>query len=311
MAETLLCILLVTSSPKGTQVAFHWPPFPSGLPRLARPKPQCDAEQKGIDGFWLAATGHEKDEEVDITRFKEDPLYEEPLSDTLDYEWKRPTAFRNRSRSFAGSTSRPSSRRASPSKDHSFDHDATYQDADDQEYNSLFGYPAELLARALCAQRAQCHQKFELIVDDLAFIGHPVSVGTDGTWKFKDEKRPSENRRGRGARQSENGEDGGGTRNAQSPLRVNVEDASTSEPEEEAGKSILDMFHLVLVIDLPDPSSSASGNLFKYFHVIYEHIAFTVTAVLFQEQVTNQFIEKEFEALTTLREQCVTRGELR
>ena len=334
MAETLLNVLLVTSSPKGTQIVFNWPPFPSSLPRLARPKPHSDNGRSNIDGFWVAATGHGRtgDEFDAAPSSLRGPLYEEPITDKLEYEWRRPSAFRHRSQSFTGtgtgasSTSRPSSRGASPSKDRSFDHtDASYLDPEDAEYNTLLGYPTELLAKTLCTQRAQCHRKFELIVDDLAFIGHPVSVGRDGIWRFGDEKRGEERSRGRGTRFGREagineeanvttGAEGNGNngRSARSPLRVNVEEASSessdSSSEEQPSSSSLDMFHLVLVIDLPDPSSSASGNLFKYFHVMYENIAFTITAVLFQEQVVNQYIDKEFEALSILREKCQSRG---
>lgn len=70
----------------------------------------------------------------------------------------------------------------------------------------------------------------------------------------------------------------------------------------------MQIFHFVLVMDLPDPSSSASGNLFKYFHVIYEHIGITVTAVLFQEQVMHGFMDTECDALGALRDGCGAKG---
>ncbi|KAK1218847.1 Nitrogen permease regulator 3 [Marasmius sp. AFHP31] len=42
------------------------------------------------------------------------------------------------------------------------------------EYDEAFGYSSEFLASILCPHRSMCHQKFELMVDDLAFISHPV-----------------------------------------------------------------------------------------------------------------------------------------
>ncbi|KAG5635964.1 hypothetical protein H0H81_009533 [Sphagnurus paluster] len=64
-----------------------------------------------------------------------------------------------------------------------------------------------------------------------------------------------------------------------------------------------------MVLDIPDPSSSASGNVSKYFDIIYEQIAFTVTAVLFQEQVLANFVETECDALGSLKDSCISKGE--
>jgi hypothetical protein len=71
------------------------------------------------------------------------------------------------------------------------------------------------------------------------------------------------------------------------------------------------MFHLVLVFDLPDPSSSASGNVARYFDTIYEQIAFTVTAVLFQEQVLSNFVELECDAIGSLETEYMVKGQSR
>ena len=46
----------------------------------------------------------------------------------------------------------------------------------------------------------------------------------------------------------------------------------------------------------------------KYFHVIYEQLAFTVTAVLYQEQVLNHYVDIESERLNTIREGAYARG---
>jgi nitrogen permease regulator 3-like protein len=73
--------------------------------------------------------------------------------------------------------------------------------------------------------------------------------------------------------------------------------------------SWLQTFHFVLVLDLPDPSSSASGNVSKYLDIIYEHIAFTVTAVLYQEQVLSNYVEQESDTLLNLKDQYASRGE--
>lgn len=86
---------------------------------------------------------------------------------------------------------------------------------------------------------------------------------------------------------------------------------SSSDPSTapNSPSSWLQTFHFVLVLDLPDPSSSASGNVSKYFDIIYEHIAFTVTAVLYQEQVLSNYVEQEADLLLNLKDQYTSRGE--
>jgi hypothetical protein len=185
--------------------------------------------------------------------------------------------------SFSSDDSRPSSGRNSPSQDGFYSARHSHGD----EY--LFGYSSEFLANLLCPQRAMCHQKFELLADDLVFIGHPVSVEEDGAWRFKPEKPI----RGRGNRRDSSG----------SPVRPVLSEKPPTTPS-----SWLQRFHFVMVLDVPDPSSSASGNITKYFDLIYEQVAFPVTAVLFKEQVESNFVEQECDILGALKDSCSAQG---
>ncbi|KAF7375032.1 hypothetical protein MSAN_00389300 [Mycena sanguinolenta] len=245
MAETLLAILLVTTSAKGSSIVYRWPPSPVASPRFGRAKPDSEPSSLHLDNPWRAS----HPSETPKNPLKESP----PLPSDPEREWKRPSTQRDRSMSFSSSGSHHSSGQNSPTKDILESHSI------EDEYNHLFGYSSEFLANLLCPQRSMCHQKFELLVDDLAFIGHPVSAEDDGAWRFKPEK--------------------------------------------------LKRFHFVMVLDVPDPSSSASGNITKYFDIIYEQIAFPVAAVLFQEQVLSNFVEEECDMLGSLKDDCSAKGQ--
>jgi hypothetical protein len=132
------------------------------------------------------------------------------------------------------------------------------------------------------------HQKFELVVDDLAFIGHPVSADSDGNWTFNTENSRS--------------------RDSTPPPGVRDRSHSHSHSSAASTSNWLQTFHLVLVLDVPDPSSSASGNVSKYFNILYEQIAFTLTAVLYQEQVLSDFVERECDTLISLRESSISKS---
>ena len=280
MAETLVAILLVTSSARESSLAYRWPPSPTSSPRLIRSRPQgALSSTSQLDNPWRAS--HSSDTALEIPR----SLNFAPESDGED-TWSRPHAIPESSLPFSlghlttGGKALPGGTR--PDIDKSDDH--------------VFGYSAKILASLLCPQASMCHQKFELLVDDLAFIGHPVCAGGDGDWMFKPEKM----------KQSSRGRE---TRSGPSSQRSSASPDDRITPEQSPPKSTwLKSFHFVLVLDRPDPSSSASGNVSKYFDIIYEQIAFTLTAVLFQEQVTSNFVENECGILDSLRGSCTLKG---
>lgn len=285
MAETLLALLLVTTSANGSSLVFRWPERPIVSPRLARPRPEESDSLSLLDNPWKASHPYQV---VENPKSLEHDYGFDP-----DYCWQRPSA---RSLPFTHS-SHLSSSRASSSRDRAY---SFRKVGVPDEYDHILGYSGDFLATLLCPQRSMCHQKFELVVDDLVFIGHPVCADLDGAWRFKPEK-PKDGSRGRETT---------GSRKSASPLKdgqisATPEIHSSDSPSNSAW---LHRFHFALVLDLPDPSSSASGNLSKYFNILYEQIAFTLAAVLYQEQVLSNFVEKECDVLSALKESCISKG---
>lgn len=281
MADTLLAILLVTSSAKDSNLVFRWPPNPEVHQRLSRPRPDCANSPAHLDNVWKASNYGEAAEQFAAS------LPHTPLNDP-EYEWNThmPRDDLRRSGSRANS---PNGRHCSPSRDHSC--------ASRDGYENLFGYSTSFLAQMLCPLRSMCHQRCELLVDDLVFIGHPVCVEPDGEWRFRPEKHKS-SARGREARSAQMGSDPVAE---ESPDRASFQDVSSKA-------SWLTTFNLVLVLDPPDPSSSASGSFLKYLDVVYKHIAFSFMAVLFQQQVLSNFVEKECDVLGSLKDTYVSKG---
>lgn len=289
MAETLLALLLVTTSAKGSNLVFRWPEAPSPSPRLSRSHPDPKLSLSQLDNPWRAS--HSQD-----TLEKAEVLPPKDYARDPEYRWERPNALRDRSLSLSHESGR-----ASPSRDSAYSFEKV---SSPDEYDHVLGYSGEFLANVLCPHRAMCHQKFELVVDDLAFIGHPVCADSDSRWTFKPEKIKLGSR-------------GREERDLDSSSSPHVPEDSTSmspempssEPPSSSKAPWLHTFHLVLVLDLPDPSSSASGNLAKYFNTLYEQIAFILTAVLYQEQVLSNFVEEECDVLSSLKESCISNGD--
>lgn len=271
MAESLLAVLLVTKSAKGPALVYRWPPLPTATPRLTRSRPDDGSWPSRIDNPWRAS--HAPD------ALKPHTFAPTDLSwvDDQEYCWQRPVRAQS-----------PSNQSNTPSHspvDDSLSPPALAQKSD--EYGQVFGYEVDFLAGLLLPHPSTCHQKFELLVDDLAFVGHPVCVNHEGKWKFIADRADNESReRGLGA----------------APSSWKDLPELTANTDGQTPVDWLQIFHVVFVCDIPDPSSSGSGNLFKYFDVIYEQIAFTLTAVLFQEQVLHKYVQAECEKLGALRD---------
>ncbi|KIY44141.1 hypothetical protein FISHEDRAFT_52427 [Fistulina hepatica ATCC 64428] len=276
MAETLLAILLVTKSANGCNIVHRWPAVPENRPRLCRSRPsRVFSSPLALDNPWRATHTTDTSPMDSLDAVLEDN----------DYNWS--------SRYFSGSQTS-----ASLSSDHS---------AANDPLDTTFGFPSEKLASLLCPDAALCHQKFELIVDDLAFISHPVCALSDPQsstyWQFRTDVTYFA-MRGRGQRNRQISQNNGISQTAgeQSNNAPDINSTGT--------RSVwLQNFQLTFVLDLPDPSSSNSGNVWQYFDIIYEQLSFNVTAVLFQEQVTGNFVEKECDMLSKLRDGISSRGD--
>lgn len=300
MADSLLALLLVTGSASGSSIAFRWPPKPKPVPRLARPRPPQTA-LSDLDNPWRA--------------FKFDARLNEMLSQTSgmhsaagdeeDYEWRPPGVRKDRTGSFAStshttpSLSVPASGRSTPS---GVDYDSLLSlsmlttsgqgaeggtTGDDSgtapvEYRTVLGFASKFLASLLAPARELCHQRFELTIDDLAFIGHPVCVDSSGNWFF--ERHEEEDNA------------------VSSGLASSIPKSNING----SGEGKLQTFHLVLVLDLPDPS--ARGPVARFFDAIYENVAFAIAAVLFHAQATSNFVEEECDAIALAREEAISSG---
>ncbi|KAG2018149.1 hypothetical protein CC2G_007599 [Coprinopsis cinerea AmutBmut pab1-1] len=299
MAETLAAIILITTSAKGANLVFRWPPNPVASPRLCRPKPDSDVFIAQIDNPWRASgfTVPTKGNNPNptATGASSPKRDDKDYANDPEYAWER-----------------PSTQRVSFGKD---DDNSIYV----REYDNLFGYSGEFLASLLCPQSNKCHQKFELIVDDLAFLGHPVAANERGEWEFRPEPTKGSVRGREGKEKKAKEGEGSGKSKSPNPASALAPEngkegvASSTTTTTAAVKpkkpSWMQKFQLAFVLDLPDPSSSASGNVLKYFDIIYEQVVFTFTAVLFQEQVLSNFVEAECDVLIPMKESFAEQGQ--
>ncbi|KAG7439409.1 uncharacterized protein BT62DRAFT_989550 [Guyanagaster necrorhizus] len=204
MADTLLAILLMTTSAKEANPVYQ----------LSHPYPENTSSLIQFDNVWRASNYSDAVEPSDLRLRAQ--------INESEYAWKRTQFVRDRSTSLTRSSYHPLSGKNLPTQDL----DST---SAKDEYNALFGCSSSM-----------CYQKCELLVDDLAFVGHPVCDDADGEWHFK-------------------------------------------------------------------PESPARGRETR--KIVYEQIVFTMTAVLFQEQVLQNFFEEECDKLGSLKDSCMAKRE--
>lgn len=280
----LVAILLFTTSSKGSHIAFRWPARSNASRRLSRPLPLDHRER--LDFNYRAA--HELGGSPDSAMI--DMLRTE-LNKHAPYQWAdaireftnepggaNVSPGRNRSTSLQSAGSAAKSTHSVPStRDNTFgsiDADADW--SDDHDYHFVLGYPMTNLAGSLFRfDRNLCYQRFELTIDELLFIGHPVCIGDDGTWKPKAEPSKA---------------DDSDTEEVHRPLKS----------KDDVDSAALKAFHFVLVLDRPDPSLGGNENLNRFIDVYYRQIVMKVTAALHCEQARDGYVEKEADVLVDL-----------
>ncbi|KAJ9479479.1 Nitrogen permease regulator 3 [Pseudozyma hubeiensis] len=226
---------------------------------------------------------------------------------------------------------------AGTSKELSPEEKAKREERAARAYKTYLGYDIDILASILNPRTALAHQKFELVVDDLAFLGHPVAAHPESGWDEEggephqtdsdaqgDKSTAQSQQRGRSGLRKEirpfdlpDGGDGSHDETQDSTSngvksrhasRTRVEkpdDASASR-----SKAPLTQFHLVLVLDRPDPSTALpTMDLSAWLQLFYDNIVFKMTAALFAEQQRVDYVGRETEKLLALRERCMDDGQ--
>ena len=327
---SLLAILFVSSSSKGSHLVFRWPARPKAVPRLARPLPIV----RQLDYAWRAANptdainAEPEDKPFSLSKAhrQQDPgsrthphqshqrtysdvgmkesstSYVEALevAQSPAYEWRlqewsdplnsfaphiagpigpgggsggggNGTSGGSRQRSSGGQSS--SSRKKAPPFPSSY----SVSEHEDPDFEWVLGYRTKLLAEHLFRfDRNLCNQRFELVLEELLFLGHPVCIGDDGTWQWEQLYSDSK------------------------PKAENEEDGEIVEAKDPKNETSLKSFHFILVLDRPGPAWGGAANQTRFVDVYYEQLAVKMTAALHFEQSRDGYVERETDLLVDL-----------
>ncbi|KIR71983.1 hypothetical protein I310_04033 [Cryptococcus deuterogattii CA1014] len=197
----------------------------------------------------------------------------------------------------------------------------------ESQYNYALGWPLEVLADMLTPPRSACNRRFELCVGNVVFLGHPVCASPDGKWEVPpdedelEERAPSRGRRMR---------DQGGTMTNLDTVDEGIEAYTSAitrhaKTESEAKRSSdsshkdddvpnLTMFHLVLIIDKPDPKPGTESHdehhsqAMDIYDEIYREIAFKWTAAAFNLQCESNLVAREAWMIVKYKDKCLNEG---
>ncbi|KAI5780504.1 nitrogen permease regulator of amino acid transport activity 3-domain-containing protein [Geopyxis carbonaria] len=161
--------------------------------------------------------------------------------------------------------------------------------------DEVLGFKTDFLAGLLAPKLAAGKGTFEMSVDDLVFLGAPVHVRPDGTWR-KRKKRvdPSENEDEEDGGEGEAGESGGEGGEAGG-------DGGGGESEgggggSERGTGSMSMFHVVFVLNPPE--------LEYHFRTqeMFDYVVKRFSRALKYEQAKDGYVWREVETIARLKE---------
>lgn len=195
-------------------------------------------------------------------------------------------------------------------------------------WESLLGLPADVWEKLLSPSRSWHKRRFEVGINDLAFVGWPVFVREDGTWRKqrrKKTKRRSEGERGgegesghhESADDGENVEAMADSTDTLSPRAMpspelkrtsrtgnNKTPRASSEPLDGDDKDSMTMFNVVFVLDPP---------LLEYsirIREVYDNIIKKFAKALKWEQARTDYVWREAQNISHIKEKAKEKSEL-
>jgi nitrogen permease regulator 3-like protein len=197
--------------------------------------------------------------------------------------------------------------------------------------DSVFGLPSDVWEKLLSPTRAWHKRRFEIGINDLAFVGWPVFVREDGYWRKKSRRRKrkkprsdkrhesQESKNGEEVVESDQGQKHAGTT---SDDEGTFDDAPSAEGENadiagqdddydaneqntgspETDKDTMSMFNVVFVMAPPVLEYSI------HLKEMYEHVIKKFSKALKYEQDHSDYVWKEAQRILQIKEQARERG---
>lgn len=298
-SSCLIAVLLVIRSSSGPSLAFHYPPNPKLEPPTTIIPTTTDYPSSSSSS---SGSSSEDEEPATATR----PALTDAASDS---ESRR---SRRRRRDDATLTPGGGKKRT---------------DTDGLPWEKVLGFETDALAGMLAPKDSAGRGKFEMSVDDMVFLGQPVHVRPDGTWRKRKKRRrepveeeADEETKGEGEEGAyfgaedelaggymEDEDDVDPLENSILDLNAVQDDADDEGEEGKCGRrgkeeSSMGMFHVVFVLNPPE--------LEYHFRVqeMFNCVAKRFARALKYEQAKDGYVWREAEKISRIKEQSREKG---
>ncbi|KAG2175324.1 hypothetical protein INT44_007812 [Umbelopsis vinacea] len=151
--------------------------------------------------------------------------------------------------------------------------------------DSILGIDTGFLADALAPKSPLRDRKFQMTIDDLTFVGHPISLTADDQ---QQQQQPSQQKKW------QSNDDSNGHRRTSKGSNAAVDDSHSS--------SHITQFHVVFVISPPDL------ELNNQVDILYDHIIKRYTTALRYEQLRCEYVKREADKVLAIKEEATNHG---
>lgn len=315
----LVAILLVIRSSSGSSLPFHYPPRPRLEPSTVPSR--LTSSRTDYDTSTSSSSSNSSSDDDDERLSRTNTVTDRHDGTRTITECNSDSESRTRV-----------SRRSTKRRDRDISAERA-KERDDREregvmpWETYLGFRTDALAGIVTPRGLAGKGKFELSVDDMVFLGQPVRVRADGTWRKRKKRRKSKGKADiEDDDEDEDGEDevmpavpeeGGKTgpkdptseersRSMSDATDTNNDADDEGDDEESSGNrkqgDTMTMFHMVFVLNPPE--------LEYHYRVreIYEYVAKRFSRALKYEQAKDGYVWREVEKITRLKEQAAHKG---
>ncbi|ODQ82983.1 hypothetical protein BABINDRAFT_159463 [Babjeviella inositovora NRRL Y-12698] len=304
----LLGILVAVSTHSGPLLVYHYPPKPKAHNYKATPVSQQLSQEllqnEYFDDFSSSSSGDEgRNDESDASSttcsmttdsvgFRNLPegnyVSGKALLELIEEKERR------RSRKAAKRSALQAKLAKTTSHDAESIHKEAEQEVDDKK---VFGFDVDFLSELVHPPHLICNNRFDLSVDDMTFVGLPIHVNDDGTWR----------RTGNASRRSKSKKSSSKVSGVYSAHSDNPAEPEASEDEtlemptltkpEPRDDCPMHMFHIVFVMN--PPIVEYNQRIDEMFHYVISRLSL----ILRYEQAKSNYVWNELLAISKVKEE--------
>jgi hypothetical protein len=310
----LSAILLTVSTHSGPQFVFNYPPRPSN----EESGPYRDWQllsDSDTDSTWSYPDSSD-DEQSDTDNAVDDASEDNLTIGSRSFQSEPEPQYRGMPGSLLERLERPRGRKRHEKREENYcehhdNHDEEKHDEENDTGNTVFGFDTDFLSELLCPQRAMCNMKFEMSVDDMAFVGIPIHIQPDGQWRKKrhwnqstliaksrsslsTDKKPSRTHSGDDSGQAlDNGKLTG------EEIKEELDQPEDSHQEYTDPDSPMRMFNVVFVMN--PPITEYSYRIDQMYHFVLSNFV----KALRTEQAKSGYVWKEVATMLKIRDNAI------